>query len=157
MPSAGIADLARRSTPSSPISQLFFALPRLPGLNPEQIEGTIAGKPTPTVTIRLPHRMDKKQGVWVFVEQEAVVFSYDGDHMHFGYGEPDAPIEQALDFARDLLDGRVEVEIRGWLLATGVTTYRVGRDGAREKLQSGGYLGWISVPFRRKTRLISFR
>jgi hypothetical protein len=30
-----------------------------------------------------------------------VVFSYNGDHMHFGYGEPDRPMEQAVAFAME--------------------------------------------------------
>ena len=97
------------------------------------------------------------QRVEVFIEPEAVVFSYDYDHMHFGYGEPDPGVEEAVNFARDLLSGRIEIELRGWLLAAGVTTYRRAADGGREKLQTGGYLGLLSVPFRRSCRTISFQ
>lgn len=128
-----------------------------PGLDCANILAIVSGKPTPSVRINLPHTGNEGQHVDIFVEREAVVFSYGGDHMHFGYGEPDPPIEEALDFTRDLLEGRIEVEIRGWLLATGVTTFRLGPNGLREKLQSGGYLGWVSVPFRRRTRSISFQ
>jgi hypothetical protein len=156
-------DAIGRDARLSPTQRSFIAdLSRLihstkaPALNEETILPTIAGKPTPTVTIALPHRVNARQRVEIFVEPEAIVFSYDGDHLHFGYGEPDPPIEEALEFARDLLEGRIELELRGWLLGAGVTTYRRNPDGTREELQSGGYLGWIGVPFQRTTRVISF-
>jgi hypothetical protein len=73
------------------------------GLDRERAKAEVAGKRVPTIHISLPHRTNLGQRLEIFIEPEAMVFSYDYDHMHFGYGEPNPSVEEALDFTRDLL------------------------------------------------------
>ncbi len=99
----------------------------------------------------------------ITVETGAVVVSYGWyDHIHFGYGGGDPPVEEAIGFVRDLLAANIELEIiYGWLW-TRVTTYRQDRTtGQRLRLQSGFtpalFAGGIRWPPRhREVRRISF-
>ena len=84
------------------------------------------------------------------------------DHVHFGYGEPDPPVEEALGFIRDMLLGNVDLEIiYGWFW-TRVTTYRLDSStGGRVRVQSGFtpaiFAGGFRWPPRlREVRRISF-
>ena len=121
------------------------------------------GKAKAHAEVTIPNQGDPDLTMLLTVEPGAVVVSYGWyDHIHFGYGEPDPPVEEAFGFIRDMLLGNVELEIiYGWL-STGVTTYRLDRStGARVQMQSdstpaifAGGFRW--PPRRREVRRISF-
>lgn len=112
--------------------------------------------------LTLPHLSDTDLQLFLTVESGSVVVSYGWyDHIHFGYGEPDPPADEALRFIHDLLEGNVEVEIvYGWLW-TKVTTFRVSPAGERVRLQRAFTPavfagGWKWPPRLREVRRLSF-
>jgi hypothetical protein len=97
------------------------------------------GKAKAHIEVTIPNQGDPDVSLLLTVEPQAVVVSYGWyDHIHFGYGEPDPPVEEAFEFIRDILLGNVELEILyGWFW-TRVTTYRLDRStGQRVRMQSG--------------------
>ena len=123
----------------------------------------IEGKAKPIVEVTIPNRRDPDMSLLLTVEERAVVVSYGWyDHIHFGYGEPDPPVEEALPFIRAMLLGNVELEIiYGWFW-TKVTTFRLdGPTGGRVRVQSGStpaiFAGGFRWPPRlREVRRVSF-
>jgi hypothetical protein len=123
----------------------------------------IEGKGKPYIEVTVPNQGDPDLRLLLTVETRAVVVSYGWyDHVHFGYGEPDPPVEEALGFIRDMLLGNVELEIiYGWFW-TRVTTYRLDSStGGRVQVQSGFtpaiFAGGFRWPPRlREVRRISF-
>ena len=126
-------------------------------LDPGQITGTVGGKPRTLVYITLPHRADARAWLIVVIEPTTVVFSYGVDHRHFGYGEPDPPVTEALNFAQDFLMGRIEIEIEERRLLVRTSTIRVSEGGIRERLQRSYSLRSPFRQKRRRTYRISFQ
>jgi hypothetical protein len=110
-----------------------------PSLVPlESVSARIVGKRPGKahVDVDIPNQGDADLELGLAVEPAAVVVAYGWyDHIHFGYGEPEPPVEDAFGFIRDMLLGNVEVEItHGWFW-TRVTTHRLDRaTGARVKI-----------------------
>jgi hypothetical protein len=97
------------------------------------------GKAKAHIEVTIPNQGDPDVSLLLTVEPQAVVVSYGWyDHIHFGYGDPDPPVEEVFEFIRDILLGHVELEILyGWFW-TRVTTYRLDRStGQRVRMQSG--------------------
>ncbi|MDQ6709390.1 MAG: hypothetical protein M3Z11_02420 [Candidatus Dormibacteraeota bacterium] len=122
----------------------------------------IGSKRKPALQLELPHVSDRDLKLLLTVEPGAIVVSYGWfDHIHFGYPEPDRPLDEALPFIRDLLAGNVEVEIaHGWL-STRVTTFQISPMGERVELQTCGTLaifagGMKWPPKPREVRRLSF-
>jgi len=115
------------------------------------------------VEVTIPNQGDPDLTMLLTVEPGAVVVSYGWyDHIHFGYGEPDPPVEEAFGFVRDMMLGDVEVEItHGWLW-TKVATLRLDRStGERAEVQATSRLAGMAEGFRwpprpREIRRISF-
>jgi len=115
------------------------------------------------VDVTIPNQGDPDLELGLAVEPGAVVVGYGWyDHIHFGYGEPDPPVEEAFGFVRDMLLGDVEVEITyGWFW-TNVTTFRLNRStGGRVGIQSSLRAAIFASGFRwppkpREVRRISF-
>ena len=137
-----------------------------PSLVPlESVSARIVGKRKGKahVEVGIPNQGDLDLELGLTVEPGAVVVSYGWyDHIHFGYGEPDPPVEEALGFVRDMLLGDVEVEItHGWLW-TKVATLRLDRStGERVEVQATSRLAVMAEGFRwpprpREIRRISF-
>jgi hypothetical protein len=108
------------------------------------------GKAKAHIEVTIPNQGDPDVSLLVTVEPQAVVVSYGWyDHIHFGYGEPEPPVEEAFGFIRDMLLGNVEVEITyGWFW-TNVTTHRFDRStGARERMGSGSTPAIFAGGFR---------
>lgn len=112
--------------------------------------------------VTIPHRRDPDLSLSLTVEPGSIVVSYGWyDHVHFGYGEPDPPVQEALEFVRDLIQGNVEVEITfGWLW-TKVRSTRRGSSGEWVPLATAftpailaGGFRW--PPRQREVRRISF-
>jgi hypothetical protein len=144
---------------------LLLATEKLSRVSPERVSARIKmeGKAKAHVEITVPNQGDPELTLLLTIEPEAVVVSYGWyDHIHFGYGEPDPPVEEAFGFIRDMLLGNVELEIiHGWLL-TKVTTCRIDRStGARVVVQSCSAPAFFTGGFRwppkpREVRRISF-
>jgi hypothetical protein len=115
------------------------------------------------VDVTIPNQGDPDLELGLAVEPGAVVVGYGWyDHIHFGYGEPDPPVEEAFGFVRDMLLGDVEVEITyGWFW-TNLTTYRLDRaTGGRVRIQSSSRAAIFTAGFHwppkpREVRRISF-
>jgi hypothetical protein len=124
-----------------------------PALVPlESVSARIVGKrgAKPHIDVDIPNQGDPDLELGLAVEPAAVVVSYGWyDHIHFGYGEPEPPVEEAFAFIRDMLRGNVEIEITyGWLW-TKVATYRLDRStGERISIHSVIMLSLMAGGFR---------
>jgi len=137
-----------------------------PSLVPlESVSASIVGKRKEKahVEVTIPNQGDPELTLLITVEPKAVVVSYGCyDHIHFGYGEPDPPVEEAFGFIRDILFGNVELEITNGWFSTKVITYRLdASSGRRVLMQSGSTLAIFAAGFRwpprsRAVRRISF-
>jgi len=143
---------------------LLLTTERPPLVSLQQVSARVKmeGKAKAHIEVTIPSRVDPELTLLLTVEPQAVVVSYGWyDHVHFGYGEPDPPVEDAFGFIRDLLTGSVELEITfGWF-STKVITYRLDATGRRVLMQSSSTFaifagGFRWPPRRREVRRISF-
>ena len=143
---------------------LLLTTERPPLVSLQQVSARVKmeGKAKAHIEVTIPHQVDPGLTLLLTVEPQAVVVSYGWyDHIHFGYGEPDPPVEEAFGFIRDLLTGNVELEITyGWF-STKVITYRLDATGRRVLMQSNSTLAIFAGGFRwpprpREVRRISF-
>ena len=121
-------------------------------LDLEGVSARVVGKRRTTahIDVDVPNHGDPDLELGLAVEPAAVVVSYGWyDHIHFGYGEPEPPVEEAFEFIRDMLRGNIEVEITyGWLW-TKVETYRLDRStGERISIHSVITLSLMAEGFR---------
>jgi hypothetical protein len=111
--------------------------------------------------VTVPHRHDHDLSLSLTVEPGSIVVGYGWyDHVHFGNGESKSPLDEALEFVRDLIKGNVEVEITyGWLWTKVRTRRRVSGEWVAlavaftPAIFAGGFR-WPPRP--REVRRISF-
>ena len=112
------------------------------------------GRP-PLLWLTVDHNDRPEYNLDIVVETGSVVVNLGPAHEHFGYGEPDPEVEEAISFIESVLIGAVELDLtlRGRTVVKTEIFLTEGAGDRRRVSAEASILALVLAPFLRRRRL----